>query len=396
MSVKNAAKPGSRVIKTVINHETGELMVCDNDGGDTIAYIRADKDSGKFILRPAPGAIVDTSGVGAGQFKSAEYDHTPEKGEINVPRNWKIDGERMVIWNPQNDAEIVLDRASAPGERTPSGVPEIYGQPELLFEVAMGISLGQNVLLSGPTGTGKTTVLAWFAQQLNYNLVPVAITPKTEAAHLVGEYLPGPEAGSFPFIYGPVAVATRLSQTHPTILVLDELSRIGNVAETAGILPLLDGQRRLEIPQHPNATSGEPEVLVAGDLVVTATMNPADSDDDEVGGGDYIGVTELDPALSSRFAFHPPVGYPPEDVEAAVLADRTGVPSGVALSMVQAINKIRHAAHIRFPVSFRELEGWARAYPYVGYARGAEIAVTRKAHPSFRTAIAGILNLTRV
>lgn len=370
------------------------IILIDGATETELGAVRFDRDTSTFVLRPFPALAIDATFVGADTVRQAEHEHTYEPGEIDIPRNWKIEGDEMVVWNPANDAEVVLNIAAESGPRTPRGIPEIYGQPEMLFEVAMAIKLGQHTLLSGPTGTGKTTVYAWFAEMLNYNLVTMVFTPKTESAHMIGEYLPGPEAGLYPFVYGPVSQAVLLSQQHPTILVLDEMSRIGNVAETAGILPLLDNQRRLEIPIRPG-DDGEPEVLVPGDLFIGGTMNPADAEEDEVGVGDYMGVTELDPALLSRFAFHPHVGYAPEGVETKALYERVkgAVPMEVAASMVKAANNIRRATEIRFPVSFRELEGWARAYPYLGYVKAGEVAVARKAHPNFRGSVMNLVSL---
>lgn len=370
-----------------------EIVLLDgNREGVELLSIRANID-GEFVVSMRPGATLDVGSLQSDPRKQSKHSHVARKSPNGIKRNWKVEGHKLVVWSlGKTKAEVELDISPLPGEHTPSGVPEIYGQHELLFEVAMALSLGQNALLSGPTGTGKTTILAWLAEKLNRNLVSMSVTPKTEAAHMLGEYLPGPAAGEFPFIYGPVSQAVMESQKHPTILVFDELSRIGNIAEMAGILPLLDHQKKLEIPSHPGA-DGKPEVLIPGNLFIAATMNPADSDD-EIGAGDYIGVTELDPALASRFTFHPPVAYPPKAIEAAALVDRVpGLDTDTANKMVDAANRIRSSAEIRFPVSFRELEGWALAIPFLGYARAAHIAVTRKANPAFRRDIDNLLLL---
>lgn len=386
MSLKINALPDKSDRVQIIGQSGKELM-----------EIIASADSDEFIVSLRPGVILDGTSIAPQEVPQAKHDHVGEPaGALEIPRNWKIEDGHLVVWSTSgNNAEVELP-ISEPGPYTPTGVKEIFGQDQMLFETAMAIHLREPVMLTGPTGTGKTTVLEWFAMMLGYNLFKMSITPKTESAHMIGEYLPGDEAGLYPFVYGPVAMATISSQTHPTILVLDELSRIGNVAETAGILPLLDDQRRLEIPQRRNET-GHAEVLLAGNLFVAATSNPADSEDDEIGVGDYLGVTELDPALASRFTFHPTVGYPSPEIETAALMDRVpALNKNVAENMVQAANRIRQAAEVRFPISFRELEGWAQAYPFLGYIRAAEIAVARKAHPSFRSTILGMLNMTKV
>lgn len=369
------------------------IVIFDVEKDQDIVVMSVGTGDGAVTLKPMAGVKLDTSltDIGSGTNAVAEHDHVAKKGDLDVDRNWKIEDDKFIIWNPANNAEIVIDIAQGDGEFVPSGIPEIVGQPEMLFSIAMGIKHGENVLLSGPTGTGKTTVLEWFAQTLRWNLVKMVFTPKTESAHMIGE--PLPVDGKFPFIYGPVAQAVKLSQKHPTLLVLDEVSRIGNVAETSGILPLLDHQRRLEIPQNPDENM-DPEVLIAGDLIIAGTENPASSDDDEDGSGFYIGVTELDPALLSRFTFHPKVGYMDRDTEVELLVHRTGITSEAAGAMVDSVRRIRAAADIDFPVSFRELVGWAIAYPYLGFEEAADMAVVRKAHPMFRAAVRGMLKLS--
>src|SRR5690606_32140978 len=125
---------------------------------------------------------------------------------------------------------------------TPKGSYEIMGQPEMLFALCLAIKHKKHSLLTGPTGIAKTSMYRWLAEQLGYNLVIMQIARGTQDRHLLGEYAPaGP--GTFEWMDGPVTKAARLSNDHPTILLFDELNRIGNVAEFSRVYSLLDDTR---------------------------------------------------------------------------------------------------------------------------------------------------------
>lgn len=317
-------------------------------------------------------------------------ERSPQKfvGDGDEGSNWRVEDDEFVVVLPKTQNEIRLPIASQPGPYTPEDdVHEIVGQGEMLFTVCLGIRDRAHTLLTGPTGVGKTSVYRWLAKKLNYNLVIMPVSRGTQDHHMRGEYAPvGP--GEFAWTDGPVTLAARLSSTHPTLLVFDEMNRIGNVAEYARIYSLLDDTRMIELPEK--RAEGAVERVHADQLFIGATMNPVDDDH-----GDYIGVKELDPALASRLKYRPTISYPDPETEARALCNRVEhLDAKDAIRMVQAATRVRESHDIRFPFSFRELEAWAMLLPHFGYADAAEAAVVSKAALVFQSDLRNLIALT--
>lgn len=332
---------------------------------------------------------VTVSGLGASQPQAAGSNVSPLPADLDAMRNWKTEGDRMEVYHPATGIFVELPILPVAAPQAPSREePDILGQPEMTFAVAYAMHKRKNSMLVGPTGTGKTSTYRWYAQKLGYNFVICPIARGTEASHMVGDYMPVGQA-LFEWMDGPVTEAIRLSQQGPTFLVFDEINRIGNIAEFARVYSVLDDTRVLKIPERRDANAVA-EVLEVGDLFIGATANPSD---DEM--ADYVGVQDIDPALSSRFGIQPDVKYPPPEVELEALLQRVGDEADRAMAhkMVVVANRIREAPEVRFPISFRELHNWLEATPVFGYMDAAKVCVINKAPRTFHTSIENIIRM---
>ncbi|MDX1371362.1 MAG: AAA family ATPase, partial [Nitrososphaeraceae archaeon] len=134
-------------------------------------------------------------------------------------------------------------------------------------------------LIIGPKGTGKTSLVRKFAEDVNKNIFSVNFSLRTRESHLIGTKTI--ENGDIKFIEGILIKSMR----EGGILYLDEL----NAAEPDMLLRLdeaLDERRQLILKEAEGQT-----IHAHNEWFVIATINPLS----------HVGTKELPPQLLSRF-----------------------------------------------------------------------------------------------
>ncbi|MDP8889010.1 MAG: MoxR family ATPase [Thermoproteota archaeon] len=157
---------------------------------------------------------------------------------------------------------------------------------------------GLFVLIIGPKGTGKTTLVRRFASEMKKELDSVNFSLRTRESHLVGSRTLS--KGEINFVEGVLVKSMR----NGTLLYLDEL----NAAEADVLLRLdeaLDDRRQLVLKEAEGQV-----VKAADDWFVIATINPLS----------HVGTKELPPQLLSRFPVRMRLDYPPEDIELDIVS----------------------------------------------------------------------------
>ncbi|MBA4436832.1 MAG: AAA family ATPase [Nitrosopumilus sp.] len=152
---------------------------------------------------------------------------------------------------------------------------------------------GLFVLIIGPKGTGKTSLVRDFAKSKGINLESINFSLRTRESHLVGTKTL--TDGTVSFEEGVLIKSMR----EGSMLYLDEI----NSAEADVLLRLdeaLDDRRQIALKESTG------EVVKAKDnWFVVATINPLT----------HSGTKELPPQLLSRFPVRIRLEYPPEEVE---------------------------------------------------------------------------------
>jgi len=153
------------------------------------------------------------------------------------------------------------------------------------------------VLVIGPKGTGKTTLVREFATRKGVKLESINFSLRTRESHLVGSKTL--DSGAVSFEQG---ILVR-SMQEGNMLYLDEI----NAAEADVLLRLdeaLDDRRQLVLKE----ASGQLIEAAKGWFVI-ATINPLS----------HVGTKELPPQLLSRFPVRIRLDYPPEEIELQIV-----------------------------------------------------------------------------
>ncbi|XAH23948.1 CbbQ/NirQ/NorQ/GpvN family protein [Xylophilus sp. GW821-FHT01B05] len=212
---------------------------------------------------------------------------------------------------PQHDSGHPLDGWRLPHEpRYRPVAGEVAG-----FEAAAAARLP--LLLTGPTGCGKTRFVEHMAWRLGRPLVTVACHEDLTAGDLVGRWLLDAEGTRWQD--GPLALAAR----HGAICYLDELAEARSDAVVV-LHPLADTRRVLPLERRSELLQAHP------DFLLVASYNPG-----------YHGRHKaLKPSTCQRFtamAFD----YPDAATEAAIVAEEGGIDADLAQRLVALAQRTR-------------------------------------------------------
>ena len=195
---------------------------------------------------------------------------------------------------------------------------------DIWFLMVRNVLRGENTLLVGPTGSGKTEILTHLAKAMNKELfIQDMGTVQDAQSALLGVHRINKE-GHSAFDYAPFVGHIKSGG----IVLLDELNRSPLAANNI-LFPCLDKRRYLPIDIA--CDEGERTVPVADGTVFFATANL---------GSEYSGTQAIDRALLDRF-FPIELDYPKIEDEIKVLMLRTGVDEKVATAIVKVSNEIR-------------------------------------------------------
>jgi nitric oxide reductase NorQ protein len=208
-----------------------------------------------------------------------------------------------------------------------------------------------NLLLSGPSGVGKTLLTAFLAEDLGIPYLEVNCSPEIKERHLRGGLVPK-GTSSVEFIFGTASNAIMAAnELGRAMLVLDELPTLSPLMQKS-LNPLTDFRRKVELPE----ISTHLEVMRHCKLWVVATRNTLSVE------GSY----ELNQDLKSRF-IEIEIPYPPPEAEKSIIRKLLGMVDENALAALVAVANESRQGESSYALSTRDLVELMTAHPRVGW-----------------------------
>lgn len=184
----------------------------------------------------------------------------------------------------------------------------------------------ENVLITGPAGSGKTICAMAYAAARGYNYVNVSSHSGVEHSQLFGRWVPTAD-GSFRFQYGPVAEIVR----DGGVLLINEVNFMPAAVKTV-LFSLLDHRREIQILDNRG------EVIKAHpNLLIIADMNPG-----------YRGTKPLNEAENDRYSHKLDFPYDPA-IEGKLIKSKS------LLSLAGRLRAAFDREELSTPVSTRSL-----------------------------------------
>lgn len=196
--------------------------------------------------------------------------------------------------------------------------------PDMWFLLVRNALRGENTLITGPTGSGKTELISHLARVMGKELsIQDMGTLQDAQSALLGVHRLNKEGHS---VFEPAPFVDHIKSGN--IVLLDEINRSPMAANNI-LFPCLDNRRYLPIDIA--CSEGERKVEVNPETFFIGTANL---------GSEYAGTNALDRALLDRF-FIIELDYPQVEDEIRIIMSRTGVEERQATAVVKVANEIR-------------------------------------------------------
>jgi len=241
----------------------------------------------------------------------------------------------------RNDAPLTMWA----GAKSPEVDPNYVVNKTQMHALMTAIERAVNAWLTGPAGTGKTTMAEYAAAALGRPYVRIGMTRQTEIADLVGGQ--GLHNGATVWEDGVLIAAMRQPGT---VILFDEVTFAPPDVQSI-VQHVADEHRAYTLP------TGE-TVKAADGVVFMVADNTAGSGDE---GGLYAGTNVSNAALVTRFSRTIVVDYLTAKEEAQALANRTACPLPAARHVADFFAQARRNASLQGVVlSLRQMIGFVQ------------------------------------
>jgi len=227
-----------------------------------------------------------------------------------------------------------------------------FKNPEVEKQVAlyMAAGAGNNLLLAGPSGTGKTMLARQMTEEFGRALYKIVGRESMQDVNMLGTFVSRRD-GVIEWVDGPLSKAFRAAANgEPTVMFIDELTRIPTKHQNV----LIEAINQYDDEHYvlENLDLGETLVAPTENLTFIAACNLGQE-----------GTSVIPEALKDRFHFVY-VDYPPAEIEAEILKE-AGMPEEFVAPVIEFAQDTRRQANdmlLEMPVSTRTLVSVSRNY----------------------------------
>jgi MoxR-like ATPase len=250
----------------------------------------------------------------------------------------------------------------------------VVGRSREVELLVAALDAGAHVVLEGPPGTGKTTLLRAVADEAATPFVFVEGNAELTPARLVGHFDPAQvlERGYDPetFVDGPLVEALRSG----ALLYVEEVNRIPE--ETLNVLITVMSEGELHVPRLGRVPASE-------DFRLVAAMNPFDA----------VGTARISSAVYDRVC-RIAMGYQSAADEHAIVALRApGVDAAWSGRVVALVRRTRAHPEVRVGSSVRGAIDIARISASLARRRGVAVAEWQVGLDAALVALSGRIRL---
>jgi cobaltochelatase CobS len=285
---------------------------------------------------PEPVAVAPKAPIKLGehqQLYSKVFGYTPKGGDFAItvlPTSTNPDIVRLI---PTLDADYVVQKEEA-------------------ALLVAGIEDGDKSLITGPTGSGKSSLVKYVCAKLNRPFIRINMSGDVESAALFGTLVV--RGGATVWEDGAVTEAVK----YGAVALVDEWELMP--AEIAmGMQNLLEDGGYLYLKEKPG-TSADRTMIPDSNFRLVFAGNTVGQGDTT---GSFSGVGVQNTATIDRFTNTVRLSYLDMKHEIAIITSKTNVTSAVATKMVKLAGLVRSAydsGKVGLTMSPRTLINWAR------------------------------------